>query len=513
MSVTTEILSTDYVGDSRVVINNNFTNLEVKAQAINVKTDYSAVGDGVTDDTTAIQNAIDFCEANDRALFFPAGTYLTSGLTIATGLHLFGESIGTVNNTSTKSAASTVIKSNTTSSTVIRVIADSSGDIVKNLIMENICIDGDNKAHKGIHASTIYSSVFRNIIIRACAGTSYGFLLDNDNGNLSLHNLIENVHYNSTANAAAQNSSGFGFLCTDASGGGCVQNRIYSCSSFTDDGNGFYINGSDNNQFNGINAFRSGTGEGMILANDGAGPTAARNNFFTNCIVNITAKTGTYGNVFDVASSEGKNITVETDAQIHYSVIDYVEASIYETHKYKTSDWYAVESTALHPTGTASAGLAASLWGGVELPAGSNGGFAVTLPAQYGWKNGKIIAIELGFIKTSSTSSDDIYMRARGVRLKSNAAVATPNFDINETITLVDNANRYQYHEIDLTGNEIDLENDTDIGAAFNISRQGSNVLDTAASSVYVVSVRFKFLWDGPINGQTIENSLPYKDF
>jgi trimeric autotransporter adhesin len=55
---------------------------------INVK-NYGATGNGSTDDTTAIQNAIN---ANRfRTIYFPAGQYLVSSLTITTGITLLGD--------------------------------------------------------------------------------------------------------------------------------------------------------------------------------------------------------------------------------------------------------------------------------------------------------------------------------------------------------------------------------------------------------------------------------------
>jgi hypothetical protein len=52
---------------------------------------FGAVGDGTTDDTTSIQNAINYCQGA-HALFLPAGTYkCTSSLTVLHRLRLFGE--------------------------------------------------------------------------------------------------------------------------------------------------------------------------------------------------------------------------------------------------------------------------------------------------------------------------------------------------------------------------------------------------------------------------------------
>jgi hypothetical protein len=53
--------------------------------------DFGAVGDGVTNDTAAIQAAI--TAAANKALYFPAGTYVATALTVSSPCRLFGDGI------------------------------------------------------------------------------------------------------------------------------------------------------------------------------------------------------------------------------------------------------------------------------------------------------------------------------------------------------------------------------------------------------------------------------------
>ena len=68
-------------------------NRMIEGDVVNVL-DFGATGDGTTDDTTAIQAAIDSLGANGGEIFFPNGTYKLSNSLVATGrgIHLAGES-------------------------------------------------------------------------------------------------------------------------------------------------------------------------------------------------------------------------------------------------------------------------------------------------------------------------------------------------------------------------------------------------------------------------------------
>ena len=93
--------------------------------------DFGAVGNGIADDTAAIQAAI--TAAN--AVYFPAGTYLTNTLTLDSSSTLFGD------------GASSILKQNTiTGSSYGTLYANSgaSGSTVNNIVVRDLRIEGPN---------------------------------------------------------------------------------------------------------------------------------------------------------------------------------------------------------------------------------------------------------------------------------------------------------------------------------------------------------------------------------
>jgi parallel beta-helix repeat protein len=65
-------------------VTSNYTVSTKLSQTVSVK-DFGAVGNGSTDDTTAIQTCLNYCAASGQMTYFPAGTYVVSSLTAVNG--------------------------------------------------------------------------------------------------------------------------------------------------------------------------------------------------------------------------------------------------------------------------------------------------------------------------------------------------------------------------------------------------------------------------------------------
>lgn len=101
--------------------------------AFNVR-DYGATGDGETDDTTALQAAIDAAELVGGAVYFPAGTYkITAALQVDRPMRIFGESM-----------AGTIIQQATNDEHGI-VITFSSANLAQGIAVESLTLTGPGK--------------------------------------------------------------------------------------------------------------------------------------------------------------------------------------------------------------------------------------------------------------------------------------------------------------------------------------------------------------------------------
>jgi len=141
---------------------------------ISVK-DFGAVGDGITDDSRAIQAAIDAAYKRGistwtigRKVYFPwtEQGYRASNLKLYNGVGLVGES---------RSGVAIYNRDFSNKNTINMIGADSETGVCSDVLIENLIIYGDSNAQHGIYLEEHKDNVFRNLRIRNHGGNGiYG---------------------------------------------------------------------------------------------------------------------------------------------------------------------------------------------------------------------------------------------------------------------------------------------------------------------------------------------------
>lgn len=208
---------------------NSGTLLDKGSQLHNVKA-YGAVGDGTTDDTTAIQAALT-AAAGGGTVFVPAGTFISSNLTIGAQTTLMGTGRGSV----LKAKASTTgnFIAFTTPSTAVGVG------------IRDIKVDGNNQSGlTGIYLDN--TAVATDSLHRLINVYVYNCPVDGIHLGPAIieTNLISCFVYNS-------GRYGYNFDV------GATDNRIINCSTGLSINHGFYIQGN-NNHFIACKAYYAG---------------------------------------------------------------------------------------------------------------------------------------------------------------------------------------------------------------------------------------------------------------
>lgn len=165
-----------YVGNTYEVVAN---------QGIDV-TLFGAKGDGVTDDTVAIQSAITAVSANGGGtIYFPPGTYIISSplLINSDNVQLLGSSWNSVLFPTAGFGANPMIHS----------LAIGGGAFRYGIKISDLFLDGNNVTGIiGIQLDTTYQAQIYHTRVRHCVGT--GIFMNGSSGNTGAYNSINNCH-------------------------------------------------------------------------------------------------------------------------------------------------------------------------------------------------------------------------------------------------------------------------------------------------------------------------------
>jgi hypothetical protein len=202
--------------------------------------DFGAIGDGVTNDTTAIQNAVDYASSVDGSyVFFPSGTYLTEVVVVGPNVIIEGNGA--------------TIKAKTGQNYIFRLLGD-------NITIQNVIFDStgltdvnSNPTDAGLKSSVLYVRV----------GT----------GSFDNIKIIGNRFINIPTTSQDYHAVGFNNVT------GFVENNyVEACGGDTLNFNGGFINVCNNQIFN------SGDG-GIALNNLARGHIS--NNYIYKCDLGI----------------------------------------------------------------------------------------------------------------------------------------------------------------------------------------------------------------------------------
>ena len=151
---------------------------------ISVK-DFGAIGDGTTNDTTAIQNAINTVTlgtATGSCIYFPKGTYLVSGLTITAP--------GTVNPTLGQNSIAlkgdyAILKGSAACTKILSVAGTyngTTGSFANGVRIEGLQLDMSLMANAattyGLYITNSYNSVYQNITVISTPALAYSIYID-----------------------------------------------------------------------------------------------------------------------------------------------------------------------------------------------------------------------------------------------------------------------------------------------------------------------------------------------
>jgi hypothetical protein len=147
---------------------------------VNVR-DYGAVADGTTDDTTAIQNAINTCVVGTTAqtIYFPKGTYLVSGLTVTSTA---GNNNSVGENSISIIGESATLKGSASCNKILSITSPNSTTFTNGVFVDGIQFDmtlmTSASTSNALYIKNSYNSKYQNLTVIGTSALGYSIYID-----------------------------------------------------------------------------------------------------------------------------------------------------------------------------------------------------------------------------------------------------------------------------------------------------------------------------------------------
>lgn len=247
---------------------------------------YGAVGDGTTNDTAAIQAAINALPSAGGVVLFDAAVYVVNGTLTITDKECVlllgkGAEHGALYSSSGPTKG-TVLKRVSGAGTLLSVGASTAAASSSGIGVESLTIDGNNLAATGLLITSVYGGLFKDLHIRNCTTVA----LDTTTVDLAGLEDTQACVFERITIRQVESTGGIGMRLGSAAAGlgNTSLNSLNDVLILHTNGVGLKMNDCDGNRLNGILVSRSGGGAGIgveLGAATHASSGHARNNMFT----------------------------------------------------------------------------------------------------------------------------------------------------------------------------------------------------------------------------------------
>jgi hypothetical protein len=471
---------------------------------VNVK-DFGAVGNGVADDTAAIQAAINqVASLGGGEVVFNMGKYLiTSGLTARVGVLLNGlvrtDVSSNTNGSGTTAAKPIMIWGGAADGTMYRIYPAIAGDCVWGGGATNLEWDGGTLAAAGVWLDNTKYATFNGKVRNVRYA---GVIVDSTSGsptNFSMKNQIESLEFIWGVAPACQPAIGLLLSGNGATG------TVPSTQQYIGDLSGLVYNGAlaqvaatDNAQFQSIHGVVQTGGTGCSLKLLNTGFQAANHTFVAYCVGPIQQDNGVIGtDLLDYNSEGGGIYQLAGSSTWDGDLIDYATGDRWLSHKWALRDKISVKNSDFVPDTAMTTVQFALQWNGYAYSATTDQTASCVIPSPYWLNNGTIEGVEL-IVGTNGTSAGNYVIKA-DMSVGTTAGIAvTPQR--TQTQTLAAGA---QYTPTTYTFNFAGVPQ---YFAKYNhiffkFTRLGTNASDTNTDPMVLLGARVMYVGTGPETG------------